>query len=120
MPSKLLPVSIAAMMLKNLPRASIYAKKIKSPSKLIIPLYGPKGITRHAISTEEKYITGAILKMILVVSLYTDPFLNNLITSFTGCMIPGPFLPEAILLVLEIIPVKNMAENNINNMLNML
>jgi hypothetical protein len=108
------------MMMKNFPNARKYAKKIKSPSKLTIPLYEPKGITRQDISTEEKYITGAIRKMMLVVSLYTDPFLNNLITSFTGCMMPGPFLPEAILLVRMIIPVKKMLENNINIMLTML
>jgi hypothetical protein len=47
----------------------MYAKKIKSPSKLTIPFVEPKGITRQAISTEENEITGAIRKMMLVVSL---------------------------------------------------
>jgi len=111
---------MAEIILKNFPRARMYAKKIKSPSKLIIPLYEPNGITRQAISTEEKYITGATLKIILVVSLYTDPFLNNLNTSFIGCKTPGPFLPEAILLVRIIIPVKKIEMNSINNMLSIL
>jgi hypothetical protein len=70
--------------------------------------------------TEEKYIGGAILNIMLVVPLYTDPFLNNLITSLTGCIIPGPFLPDDMLFVLEIIPVKKMPENNINIIASML
>lgn len=93
---------------------------MKSPSKLTMPLYGPNGITRQAIITDEKYITGAILKIILVVSLYTEPFLNSLITSFTGCIIPGPFRPDVRLFVLRIMPEKNMLVKNIKIMLNML
>ena len=84
------------------------AKKIKSPSKLTSPFHEPKGTTIHAIITEENETTGAILNMTLVVSLYIVFFLNNRLTSFTGCIIPGPFLPEVILFVRSIIPVKKM------------
>jgi hypothetical protein len=77
-------------------------------------------MTMHAIRTEQKYITGAILKMTLVVSLYIAPFLNNLTTSFTGCISPGPFLPEVMLFVRRIIPEKKMLQNSIKIILSML
>jgi hypothetical protein len=63
---------------------------------------------------------GAIWKMMVVVSLNTAPFLNNLITSFIGRKIPGPFLPEEMLLVLMMMPVKNKLAIMINSRLNML
>jgi len=86
----------------------------------MIPFIEPNGTTRQAITTVANEITGEILNIILVVSLYTEPFLNNRITSFTGCSIDGPFLPEAILLVFIIIPVKKKLQSRINNILNML
>jgi hypothetical protein len=44
--------------------------------------------------------------MKLLVSLYTEPFLNKRHMSLSGWKRPGPFLPDNLLLVRMIIPVK--------------
>jgi hypothetical protein len=49
---------------------------------------------------------GATWNINPVVVLKTLPFLNSKATSLTGCKIPGPFRPDAILLARNIIPGK--------------
>ena len=63
----------------------------------------------------ENETTGAIWNIIPVVVLNTLPFLSNTAISLTGCNIPGPVLPEAILFVLRIIPGKKNAVKIISN-----
>ena len=75
----------------------------------------PKGRTRDAQSTEARDTAGAILNIIPVVLLKTLPFLNSTARSFMGWKIPGPLRPDAMLLVLSIIPGKNTAASNMES-----
>jgi hypothetical protein len=68
----------------------------------------PKGIKNSEATIVEKYMEGAILKIKLVVSLYTDPFLRFRKISLRGCKISGPFRPEVRLFTLIMIPVKKI------------
>ena len=66
----------------------------------------PKGIKNSEATIVEKYMEGAILKIKLVVSLYTDPFLKFRKISLRGCKISGPCRPDVRLFTLIMIPVK--------------
>lgn len=112
-PSKLLPVSRAAIIEKNFPSPIRYAKKIKSPPNEISDRWFANGSSSEAHTRVDNAITGAIWKIMPVVPLNTLPFLRRTAISFSGWKIPGPLRPDAILFVRRMIPGKNSADMNI-------
>ena len=71
---------MAAAMVKNRPRPSRYNRRITSPWKEnsgACPATGKKVSAAAAVQSDT---IGPILKIHVVLVLYTDPFLNNLIS----------------------------------------
>ena len=81
MPSNAEPVSRAAEAVKNRPRPSRYASRIKSPVNEIGPLELASGISSTAIPAVTSPTTGPARNTQVVVVLKTEPFRKSLMRS---------------------------------------
>jgi hypothetical protein len=80
----------------------------------MIAFWLANGISNEAHIMLARVMDGATWNMRPLDLLKTLPFISKTLISFSGWVMPGPFLPENILLVLSIIPGKNRAASNMS------